>query len=80
MDELRERTEEFIKSKLNKNTRRAIEGAVRNFSKYLDSKGYYDMKLLSEFELDQLLGSWMLDLKKNEHLLVRLYCVVGRRS
>ena len=66
LEELRKRTEEFIESKLNQNTKRAIEGAVRNFKKYLDGKGYYDMKRMTEFELDQLLGSWMLDLKKKE--------------
>ena len=31
LEELRKRTEEFIESKLNQNTKRAIEGAVRNF-------------------------------------------------
>ena len=66
MEELRKRTEEFVKSKMNPNTRKAIDGSVGNFQNYIDGKGYHDMTILAPFQLDQLIGAWMLDMRKSE--------------
>ena len=60
-------TTHFIESKQNKNTLRSIDCSKNKFQNFIVSKGINsDMLNLSNDELDQLLGAWVLDMKKND--------------
>ena len=64
---LNEATNQFIDSKKNANTEAAIRGSVNKFQKFIRAKGLTaDILELSVDQMDQLLGSWVLELKKND--------------
>ena len=65
--QLHEKTENFINSKKNQNTESAIRSSVTKFQDFVITKGFNcDILSLSVLQMDQLLASWVLEMKKTD--------------
>ena len=67
LNNLHAATSQYIDSKKNKNTLRSIECSKNKFQSYIIEKGITkDMLDLDRPELDQFIGAWILDMKKDD--------------